>query len=142
MNQKAQFFIFAVGVLIIFFWFTKEIPYCGWDFHTALWGPVNMLIQYQPPYSYDTPYGPYPGVWMPTLLGMFFMFGYLSCDIASKLWLLAELAGFIWVIWMIGDYKMPSRRVFFICVFVLFFFPPLWLHIYRRQNASCPSCWF
>jgi hypothetical protein len=133
LNRKALFFVFAVGVLILLLWFTRKIPYCGWDFHNSLWGPVNMLINYQTPYTFDTPYGPYPGVWMPTTLGMFFLFGYISCDIASKLWLLAELAGFVWVIWMIADYKMPSRWVFFICVFVLFFFPPLWLHIRLGQ---------
>jgi hypothetical protein len=88
-----------------------------------------MLIHHQTPYSFNTPYGEYAGVWMPTAVGIFFPLGALSCDIASKIWLLAGLAGFVWVIWMIAGYKMPSRWVFFTCLMVLGFFPPLWLHI-------------
>lgn len=92
-----------------------------------------MLIHHQTPYTYNTPYGPYPAVWMPTTLGLFFPIGFVSCDIASKLWLIAEVAGFVWVFWMISGSKMPSVWVFIICMFVFFFFPPLWVHIILGQ---------
>lgn len=92
-----------------------------------------MLVQHQSPYTYDAPYGPYPSVWMPTAIGMFFLVGFISCDMASKLWLTVEIVGFLWMMWAIADYKMPSRRAFFTCLLVFFLFPPLWTHAVLGQ---------
>ena len=74
---KKLVFFFVIGIIGVILWLTREIPFCGWDFRDALWGPVSMLVQHQTPYSFNTPYGPYPGTWMPTLLGTFFYFGYM-----------------------------------------------------------------
>jgi hypothetical protein len=133
MNRKGIIIASTIGVSILLLWLTRQIPYCGWDFHNSLWGPVNMLIHHQTPYTFSAPYGPYPGVWMPPTLGLAFFIGYISCDIASKVWLLIEIAGFIWVIWMIADYKMPPRWVFTVCLLTYFLFPPFWIHVRLGQ---------
>jgi hypothetical protein len=133
MNRKRIILTSGLVVLAIFLWLTHKIPYCGWDFHNSLWGPVNMLVNHQTPYTFNAPYGPYPSVWMPTILGAFFLFGYLPCDILAKLWLFVELAGYIWIIWLIAGNKMPARWIFVTCLIVFAFFPPLWLHIHLGQ---------
>ncbi|MDD5371080.1 MAG: hypothetical protein PHQ40_18520 [Anaerolineaceae bacterium] len=92
-----------------------------------------MLVDRMTPYTFNAPYGPYPGVWMPPTLGLLFFIGYLPCDISSKVWLITEIAGFIWVIWMIADYKLPSRWVFTVCLFALFLFPAFWIHVSLGQ---------
>lgn len=133
MNRKILFFVFPVVAFILLLYLTREVPYCGWDFHNSLWGPVNMLVHHSTPYTYDTPYGPYPGVWMPPSLGFFFFMGYFPCDPVQKLWLLAEIAGMIWAIWMIADYKFPRPWILAVCLIGFFLFPPLWFHIMLGQ---------
>ena len=133
MNRKILFFVGAAAAVILLLFLSRDIPYCGWDFHNSLWGPVNMLIGHSTPYTYDTPYGPYPGVWMPTILGSFFFFGYISCDVAQKLWLLVEITGMIASIWMIADYKWPAPWVLAACLIGFFLYPPLWFHISMGQ---------
>lgn len=133
MKQANYILLFAAAVCGLLVWLTREIPYCGWDFHNSLWGPTNLLIQHQTPYTFNAPYGPYPGVWMPTLIGALFFFGYLPCDIPAKVWLFAELAGFLWGIWMIAGYKLPSPWKLFVCILALAMFPPIWFHIQLGQ---------
>jgi len=64
---------------------------------------------------------------------MFFWLGLMPCTVASKLWLLVEIAGFIWVIWMIGGARRPAPWIFAICLLAFFLFPPLYVHIILGQ---------
>ncbi|MHB0987795.1 MAG: glycosyltransferase 87 family protein [Bellilinea sp.] len=65
---------------------------------------------------------------MPQTLGMFFWFGLLTCTIPAKLWLLVEICGYIWIIWLINDHQRVPVWIFAICLLALLLFPPLWVH--------------
>jgi hypothetical protein len=108
---------------------------CSWDLRNNLWGPVHMLVRGQSPYSFETPYGPYAGVWMPVLPGALFFLGFLSCDVVSKVWLAAGMGGFVWVIWWAAGGKKPAHWAFAVCLFALLLFPPLWVHLQLGQFA-------
>jgi len=132
-HKNYQLIVLIAIFLLIFAWLTLSVQYCGWDYHNSLWGPVNMLVHGSTPYSLNPPYGPFPAVWMPHTLGALFWFGLFPCTVSSSLWLLLEMFGFVWMIWLFNDYKSPAIWVFVVCLLALFLFPSLWVHIVLGQ---------
>ncbi len=128
MTRKLLYIIVPASLVFVLLGLTRSIEYCGWDFHNSLWGPVNLLVQGRSPYTLNPPYGPYPGVWMPQTLGMFFWFGLFPCTVSAKLWLLVGICGFIWMVWLFNDRQRVPLWIFTICLLALFLFPPLWFH--------------
>ena len=127
--MKRIFLIVAIIVFITAFAMMISSPsICSWDFRGSLWGPSYMLLHGQTPYSLNTPYGPYPGIWMPQLIGAFFVVGLLPCLIAAKIWFISELAGLLLMIWLVAGHKLPSPALFGVCLLLIFLFPPLYIH--------------
>jgi len=118
----------AVALVIAFATLTPSPPVCSWDFRGSLWGPSYMLLHGQTPYSFETPYGPYPGIWMPQLIGAFFFVGWLPCWVAAKIWFLLELAGLFLMIWLTAGRKLPPPVLFGLCLLLIFLFPPVYIH--------------
>ncbi len=132
--MKKIFLVTAALVLIIAFaTLTPSSPVCSWDFRGSLWGPSYMLLHGQTPYSLNTPYGPYPGIWMPQLIGAFFIVGLFPCWVAAKIWFISELAGLALMIWFVAGRKLPSPALFGLCLLLVFFFPPLYIHFVIGQ---------
>jgi hypothetical protein len=107
----------------------------GWDFRNNLWGPANILINGDSPYSLDPSYGPFINVWFPTGIGAFFTLGYLPFDAAARLWLFLELCGLSFFIWFAGNKKVPSPWLLMVCILLIFFFPPLYVHFILGQYS-------
>ncbi len=84
-------------------------------------------------YTQDTPYGPYSGIWMPHVIGAFFPLGWLPCLVAAKFWFVLELVCLILMIWLIAGRKLPSPKLFGLCLLLIFLFPPLYLHLTNGQ---------
>jgi hypothetical protein len=133
MRQKYALLAIIAVILIALAWFARSIQYCGWDFHLALYGPVNMLLHGSTPYTLNAPYGPFPSTWMPQIMGAFFWIGLLPCTVSSSLWTLVEVCGFIWLIWLFNEYKNPPRWIFITGLLALFLFPSLWVHVILGQ---------
>jgi hypothetical protein len=139
--QKAQkiyrkYIPFAVGLvflLIVFFYLVTKEQYCGWDFRNNVWGPANMLVHGNSPYTFSTPYGPYPSVWMPQIIGIFFWFGFFPCSVSASLWLMVELVGFVIFMGLMNERKLPHPWIFFIYLLMFLLFPPLRVHILIGQ---------
>lgn len=133
MRWKYLFLALGICLIPLLYWASGSIPYCGWDFRNALWGPIYMLVHGQTPYTLTPFYGPFPGVWMPQTLGAFIWFGLLSCDAASKLWLFVEVCGYIGLAWLFDDRHHPRLWILAVCVLALFLFPPLTVHVILGQ---------
>lgn len=126
--KKNILIVAAIALIIAFATLTPSPPVCSWDFRGSLWGPSYMLLHGQTPYSLNTPYGPYPGIWMPQVIGAFFIVGWLPCWVAAKIWFLTELAGLSLMIWLVAGRKLPSPALFGLCLLLIFLFPPLYFH--------------
>jgi hypothetical protein len=127
--KKISLILFAIAFIIAFVALTPTPEICSWDFRGSLWGPSHMLLNGQTPYSKVTPYGPYPGIWMPHLIGALFPIGWLPCWVAAKLWMITELVGLVFMIWLVAERKLPSPMLFGLCLLLIFLFPPLYVHL-------------
>lgn len=123
----ATLFIAAFATL------TPSPAVCSWDFRGSLWGPAYMLLHGGTPYTHNTPYGPYAGIWMPQLIGAFFPLGWLPCWVAAKLWFLSEIAGLFAMIWLVAGHKLPAPWLFGAGLLLIFLFPPLYTHLIIGQ---------
>jgi hypothetical protein len=123
--------LLAVGLALLgaFVFLAPSPVVCSWDFRGSLWGPSYMLLHGLTPYSWNTPYGPYPGIWMPQTIGAFFVIGFLPCWLAAKFWFLSEIFGLLLIIWLASGKKMPSQTLFAISLLLIFFFVPLYIHL-------------
>ena len=106
---------------------------CSWDFRISLWGPSNRLVRGQTPYTQDTSYGPYSGIWMPQIIGAFLFLGLLPCPVAAKIWFISEIAGLFLMIWLVAGRKLPSPTLFGFCLLLVLLFPPMYIHFAMGQ---------
>ena len=125
----------AVGLGLALIWLTPSPVICAWDFHNSLWGPANLVLQGQAPYSLEPPYGPYLAVWMPQTIGAFLYLGLLPCWLASKLWYGLAFAAMLAMIWYTGGCKLPKPALFGLCFLLIFLYPPIYVHFIIGQYS-------
>ncbi len=127
-----------IASIIIAFATLTPVPdtSCSWDFQISFWGPAHLLVHGGHPYTEVTPYdGDFSGRWLPQLIGAFFMIGWLPCWVAAKFWFVTELAGILFIIWLVGGRKLPSLKAFSLSLLLIALFPPLYVHLQSGQIA-------
>ena len=105
----------------------------SWDFKHSIWGPANLLVHSQAPYQLNPPYGPYIAPWWPQIIGATFWMGWLSFELASKIWLAIEITGIGFSIWLLNDRRKLLLHQFGLIILFIFLFPPIYTHIHLGQ---------
>lgn len=131
--KKIVWVILGIGFVIAIVTLNESHGICSWDFRGSLWGPSYMLLHGQTPYSTNTPYGPYPGIWMPHLIGAFLPIGWLPCWVAANIWFVSELVSLLLIVWLVAGSKLPSPKLFGLSLVMIFMFPPLYFHFIIGQ---------
>lgn len=133
MVRKIFIFLLAFLVIAVLISFTPSPGECSWDFQHSIWGPGWLLVQGQPPYQLTPPYGPYIAPWWPQIIGVTFWMGWLPCWTAAKTWLLVELIGLGFSVWLLNGRKIPSPLQLGVILLAVFLFPPIYTHFHLGQ---------
>lgn len=133
MTRKSTLILAAFLAVIGIVFFFPSNGTCNWDFKHSIWGPAELLVHGQPPYQIEPPYGPYIAPWWPQIIGVNFWMGWLPCRIAARLWLVFELTGLGFSIWLLNDRKRLSPSQLGLILILLSFFQPIYFHIELGQ---------
>ena len=96
-----------------------------WDFRTNLWGTAHLLVNFHNPYFIKQLYPDATAVWFPMFLGLLFPLGWLSLDLASRIWFTFTLfsTGFLFFL-VFKSAKIAPLKLGTVLL-AIFFFPPV-----------------
>jgi hypothetical protein len=115
--------ILALGLIAAF------ITYLFWrlmmprmDFYNELWGPAYLLVQGKSPYDTASLAPVLPAVWFPMAIGFFFPLGWLSENLALRVWFIFNIIEICVVVYFVqGDKRSLYNTV--MLALLCFFFP-------------------
>jgi hypothetical protein len=125
----------VIALIIVFLiWFvpSKIIP-ISWDFRNNLWGPAYLLVHHRSPYNILIIFQSANAVWMPVIIGLLFLIGYLPLQWASNFWILLNLISLCLMVILIARCSHKSIIWILLTIFSLTIFPVTITHFVLGQ---------
>jgi hypothetical protein len=128
-TQTEKLLILFLGVLIfaasVVFIMTQQSV--SWDFRNNLWRPAHLLVSGHSPYKIWEffPKEDTNAIWMPTIIGALFPFGYLPETQATNLWFVMTLVAVMALFAMSIHVEQPSPLLVGVGLLMVLLFLPL-----------------
>ncbi|MBI1800340.1 MAG: DUF2029 domain-containing protein, partial [Chloroflexi bacterium] len=127
--RVALLLITGLGIVV----FIKMPFLTAWDFRNNLWGPAYLLLHGRSPYDIAALFQCCNAVWFPMIIGLLFPLGWLAQSEATNLWLIANLAMLIAVVWLSLRARRPPLRFLTTALILAFIFPSTVSHLVLGQ---------
>ncbi|MBT3240859.1 MAG: DUF2029 domain-containing protein [Chloroflexi bacterium] len=104
-----------------------------WDFRNNLYLPLELLTNQQSPYAIQSVTSGTNALWLPMAFGFFLPLGFVTFNIASKIWLLLNISALVIIVWISTREKRPSPILLGIILLVICIFPSTISHMILGQ---------
>lgn len=126
--------ICAVSAAALAFILTQS--FTTWDFRNNLWGPAHLLLSGRDPYRVGALFEWWTNaVWMPPAIGQFWWMGALPEAIASNIWFVGSIAGYLAGAFLVlrrAGVTLVWQAVLLLCALV---FMPFFTHLTLGQYS-------